>query len=41
MNRAFAIAVKAPTLNVPRIAMLVLNIGFWTLIIQVGRALYA
>ncbi|WP_255356986.1 hypothetical protein [Caulobacter sp. Root655] len=43
MNRAVAIAIaaKVPTLNVHRAGMLVLNTGFWTLIILVGRALYA
>ena len=43
MNQAAAIAVtaKAPTLNVHRLGVLGLNVGLWTLIILVGRALYA
>jgi hypothetical protein len=41
VNRAVAIAAKVPTLNVHRAGMLVLNTGFWTLIILAGRALYA
>ena len=41
MNRARAIAAKVPTLNVHRASLLVLNIGFWTLIVLAGRALYA
>ena len=43
MNRATAIAItaKASPLNVNRLGMLGLNVGLWTLIILVGRALYA
>ena len=41
MNRAYAITDKAPALNVHRLGMLGLNVGLWTLIILVGRALYA
>jgi len=38
---AIAITAKAPALNVHRLGMLGLNVGLWTLIILVGRALYA
>ncbi|WP_426031763.1 hypothetical protein [Caulobacter sp. DWP3-1-3b2] len=41
MNRVVALAAKAPSLNVQRAGMLVLNTGFWTFVILVGRALYA
>ncbi len=43
MNQATAIAItaKAPALNVHRLSVLGLNVGLWTLIILVGRALYA
>jgi hypothetical protein len=49
VNHALAIAAKAPTLKVSRvstlnwrlISVLALNIGFWTLVILAGRALYA
>ncbi|MGR4866350.1 hypothetical protein [Caulobacter sp. LARHSG274] len=44
MNRsAAAVPATARTLslNVHRVAVLALNTGFWTLIILVGRALYA
>lgn len=43
MNRATAIAIaaEAPALNVHRLSVLGVNVGLWTLIILVGRALYA
>jgi hypothetical protein len=41
VNRARAITAKAPTLNVHRLGLLVLNTGFWTLVVLVGRALHA
>jgi len=41
VNRPRALAAKVPTLNVHRIGLLVLNGGFWTLVILAGRALYA
>jgi hypothetical protein len=41
MRTAVAIAAKAPSLHLHRVAMLGLNLGLWTLIILAGRALYA
>jgi hypothetical protein len=41
VNRAYAIADKAPALNVHRLGMLGLNVGLWTLIIVIGRVLCA
>ncbi len=41
MNRKAPVAARTLSLNVHRMGLLVLNTGFWTLIILVGRALYA
>jgi hypothetical protein len=49
VNHAVAIAAKIPTLKISRVStvnwrligVLALNIGFWTLVILAGRALYA
>jgi hypothetical protein len=49
VNHAVAITAETPTLKVSRastlnwrlIGVLALNIGFWTLVILAGRALYA
>jgi hypothetical protein len=43
VNQAIAIAItaKAPALNVHRLSVLGVNVGLWTLIILIGRALYA
>ena len=40
MNRSAAIAVAAPSaVNVHRLGMLGLNLGLWTLIVMIVRAL--
>ncbi|CAN5465217.1 hypothetical protein BH10PSE4_BH10PSE4_47390 [soil metagenome] len=41
MSRAVLHAARVPALNVQRIGLLALNTGFWTLVILIGRALYA
>jgi hypothetical protein len=41
VRHAIAITARAPALNVHRLGMLGLNVGLWTLIILIGRALYA
>jgi hypothetical protein len=41
VNHAIAITAKASTLNVHCLGLLGLNVGLWTLIVVVGRALYA
>jgi len=41
VNRKAPVAARTLSLNVHRMGLLVLNTGFWTLIILVGRALYA
>jgi hypothetical protein len=41
VNQAIAITAKAATLNVHRLIVLGLNVGLWTLIVVIGRALYA
>jgi hypothetical protein len=41
VNRRPAATARTLSLNVHRIGMLVLNAGFWTLVILVGRTLYA
>lgn len=41
MSRKAAVTARTMSLNVHRLGMLALNAGFWTLIILVGRTLYA
>jgi hypothetical protein len=41
VNRAIANASSAQALNVHRMVLLGLNVGLWTLIAMIGRALYA
>ena len=41
VTHAVSIVARAPSLNGHRVAMLALNTGLWTLVILVGRALYA